>query len=208
MNRRLFLLGFVLLALGSSFGQAALVAAQEELPAEPVLAPGTPLRLVQPRLGIDAPIVPVGVTEDGSMAAPTDPTTVGWWSLGVDAEPDGNVVLAAHVNWGGINRVFALLHLAEPGEVFYLTDAAGVEHGYLVTWVRSYDANNAPLEEIFLPDAAGHQLTLITCGGRYDAENRQYLDRWVVRAQRIVHNPIEPSPDEAPPLEPESPPAP
>jgi hypothetical protein len=172
--------------------------------AEPVLAPGTPLRLVQPRLGIDARIVPVGTDENGAMAAPSDPATVAWWSLGFDAAAEGNVVLAGHVNWGGLTRVFAKLSEAQLDDVFYLTDATGTEHGYLVTWVRSYEAASAPLEEIFLPDAPGHQLTLITCGGRFDTAQRLYLDRWVVRAQRIEHSPVEePAPEStAAPAEP------
>jgi hypothetical protein len=202
-------------------GLAALPALAQEAPAEPAdtpsspeagapdaaaptatpgVAPGTPVRLVQPRLQIDAPIVPVGVDEEGAMASPPDPDTVAWWSLGADISAEGNVVLAAHVNWDGSLRVFGRLFLAQPGDVFYLTDAAGVEHGYLVTWTRTYDAETAPLEEIFLADAPGHQLTLITCGGRFDRPERQYLDRLVVRAQRI-----EPAPPTEPPAAPATP---
>ncbi len=174
------------LALGLYAASGAL--AQAGAPAQPSdspLSPGTPLRLVQPRLGIDAPIVPLGQTDDGAMAAPSDPDTIGWWSLGADASQEGNVVLAGHVNWAGRLRVFGRLDQAVPGDVFYLTDASGTEWGYVVIWKRLYDAQSAPLEEIFLPDAPGHQLTLITCGGRYILAAREYLDRIIVRAQRI-----------------------
>ena len=166
---------------------AAPAAAQEAPPAAaaPEPAPGAPVRLVQPRLGIDAPIVPLGLDADGAMAAPSDPDTVGWWSLGADTASDGNVVLAGHVNWGGRLRAFGRLFQAQPGDVFYVTDAIGEEYGYTVTWARMYDADSAPLDEIFLPDGPGHQLTLITCGGRFDSADRLYLDRLVVRAQRI-----------------------
>ena len=58
-------------------------------------APFAPARVRVPRIGIDAPVVPVTVRPDGLLAVPADVRTVGWWSAGA---PSGTVVLAGHVD--------------------------------------------------------------------------------------------------------------
>lgn len=152
-----------------------------------------PVRLAIPRLGVDAVVVPVGLEEDGAMAAPTDPDTVGWYEPGWGIGGPGNAVMGGHVDWGGIGRVFWGLRWLEPGDRVLAYDEHGAEYVYAVTWSRWYDASNAPLEEIFTLDAAP-QLTLITCGGQFDRSIRMYRSRLVVRAELVE---VVPPPTEA-----------
>jgi sortase (surface protein transpeptidase) len=51
-------------------------------------------------------------------------------------------------------------------------------------WTRLYEAESAPLDEIF-PTTPDEQLTLITCGGQFDQSIHMYLSRWVVRAEPV-----------------------
>ena len=64
-----------------------------------------------------------------------------------------------------------------------ITSADGGVLTFNVVWTRLYDAETAPLEEIFQQTSA-QEVTLITCGGRFDPAIRMYLERWVVRAIR------------------------
>ena len=134
-----------------------------------------------PRIGTHAPIVPLGLDDDGAMAAPVDPDTVGWWQDGPGLGGAGNMLLDGHVDWAGRLRVFGLLKQLTPGDEIWVTDAAGRTRPYGVVWTRLYEVDTAPLDEIFTT-APDEQLTLITCGGEFDQASRMYVSRWVVRA--------------------------
>lgn len=143
-----------------------------------------PVAIDIPRIGTHAAVLPLGEEDDGTMQAPTDPDTVGWYELGTGLGTPGNALLDGHVDWGGQLRVFGLLRQLGPGDVVQLTDADGQVYSYSVQWTKLYDANTAPLDEIFdqTPD---QEVTLITCGGAFDRDIHMYLSRVVVRATRI-----------------------
>jgi len=144
-----------------------------------------PLFIDIPRLGTHAPIVPLGLDEDGALAAPIDPDTVGWWQDGPGVGGLGNMLLDGHVDWAGRLRVFGLLKLLDTGDVISVTDSDGLTRSYSVVWTRLYDADTAPLDEIF-PTTPEEQLTLITCGGAFDHAAHMYVSRWVIRAAPIL----------------------
>ncbi len=152
--------------------------------ADPGSFGAVPIRIDIPKIGTHAEIVPLGLEDDGAtMAAPSDPDTVGWFQLGPGVGGQGNMLLDGHVDWGGRLRVFGLLKTLHPGDEIRITDATGLEKAYAVTWVQLYEAEPAPLEleEIF-PTTPDEQITLITCGGAFDQAVRMYVSRWVVRA--------------------------
>jgi hypothetical protein len=58
-----------------------------------------PTRLRIPAIGVDAPVLPVGVQSGGGLAIPPDPADVGWWAGGgFPGQPTGAVVLAGHID--------------------------------------------------------------------------------------------------------------
>jgi LPXTG-site transpeptidase (sortase) family protein len=136
-----------------------------------------------PTIGTHAQIVPLGQEDDGTMQSPTDPDTVGWYNLGTGIGAPGNALLDGHVDWGGRLRVFGLLRQLRPGDPIQITDTNGNVLNYSVAWTRLYDANNAPLDQIF-EQTSDEQVTLITCGGAFDQSAHMYVSRWVVRATR------------------------
>jgi sortase (surface protein transpeptidase) len=144
-----------------------------------------PVHLDIPRIGTHATVVPLGEEDDGTMAAPSDPDTVGWYELGVGVGAPGNALLDGHVDWGGRLRVFGLLRLLQPGDTFQITDADGNVLTYSVSWIRLFEADTAPLDDIF-EQTANEEVTLITCGGAFDPVAHMYVSRWVVRGVRIV----------------------
>ncbi len=52
---------------------------------------------------------------------------------------------------------------------------------FVVQWQRRYDAETAPVAEVFAQSDAT-EITLITCGGAFDRTTRRYLSRLMVRA--------------------------
>ena len=144
-----------------------------------------PVHLDIPRIGTHAAVVPLGEEDDGTMAAPDDPDSVGWYQLGVGVGTPGNALFDGHVDWGGRLRVFGLLRQLQPGDTFQITDADGNVLTYSVSWIHLFEADTAPLDDIF-EQTANEEVTLITCGGAFDPVAHMYVSRWVVRGVRIV----------------------
>ena len=155
--------------------------------AGPLAGVGTgtaPVILKIPAIGVEADVFPVGEAADGAMDVPPTPDTVAWWAPGFGMGVPGNVVLAAHVDWGGQLRVFGQLDQLGPGDQVVVVDDQLRELFYQVAWSRWVAAEGAPIDEIF--GSSDHpELTLITCGGRYDPATREYLDRLIVRASQV-----------------------
>lgn len=163
---------------------------QSEVRPEPGLVEPTgavrvaPIGLKIPTLGVDAAVLPVGLADDGAMDIPADPDTVAWWSLGYGTGELGNVVLAAHVDWGGQPRVFGLLDRLTLGNSVVVVDELAREFWYEVSSVRVVAADGAAVDEIF-GGSNDYELTLITCGGVFDQGRHEYLDRVIVRAHKV-----------------------
>ena len=163
----------------------------EPLPLAPLAGPlddmGTgavPVMLKIPVLGVEAEILPVGEDTDGAMVVPPRSDMVAWWALGFGTGVPGNVVLAAHVDWGGQVAVFGQLRHLERGDQIIVIDEQLRELVYQVVSSHWFAAEGAPVDEIF-GSSDRPELTLITCGGRFDPATRQYLDRLIVRASQI-----------------------
>jgi sortase (surface protein transpeptidase) len=181
------LAGLSLLQTGIARGQDGPVE-PDGSPSEPAGPAGfvahgiPPISLAIPDLGVDATVIGVALDDDGAMAVPPNPDAVAWYTLGPGMGVGGNVVFAGHIDWDGRPRVFGRLTNLRPDDAVLVVDAAGNGYEYRVEsahWVR---AEGAPVEEIFgQTDAA--TITLITCGGEYRPETREYLDRLIVRAR-------------------------
>jgi hypothetical protein len=190
---RLFLIVVVCLI---SMPFSALAQEEPELPPEaaptdeaaPVFEPPppqvAPVVLKIPAIGVDASVFPVGEDVEGAMDVPPTPDTVAWWSLGAGTGVPGNVVLAAHVDWGGRLRVFGLLHRLVAGDWVVVVDEQLREFTYEVVSSQWVAAEGAPVEAVF-SNSDIPELTLITCGGEFQPATRQYLDRLIVRARQI-----------------------
>jgi LPXTG-site transpeptidase (sortase) family protein len=164
---------------------ALLVVGPRPLSAEPISGV-VPVHVAIPKIGTDAAVVPLGLLDDGTLDAPSDPDTIGWFALGAGVGSPGNVILDGHVDWAGRLRVFGLLHNLRPGDEVLVTDERGVQLRYRVTWSVMVEPETAPLDEIYELTDQREELTLITCGGAFDPAEHMYVSRLVVRAERVI----------------------
>lgn len=142
-----------------------------------------PDRLTIDALGVDAPVVPVGVDDKGDLAIPEDVNTVGWYRYGPSpGAAVGSVVIAGHVDSAtqGVGELRALWN-ATPGMVVQVRQDGGPTVRYRVVSREIFVKGNVPLASLFSTGGAA-RLTLITCGGPFDEETRSYLDNVVVTA--------------------------
>jgi LPXTG-site transpeptidase (sortase) family protein len=116
-----------------------------------------------PRIGVDAPVVPIQSNEDRVLNPPRDPTVVGWWSDGAaPGKTRGSAVLVGHTvrNGGGVFDDVGDLSRGDAIEV----KRSGSTFGYRVksTDVLSKEEVARNAEEIFAQTGAG-RLVIITC---------------------------------------------
>jgi sortase (surface protein transpeptidase) len=143
--------------------------------------PPLPARLRIPSIGVDAPVVPVGLEPDGSMGIP-GAAEVGWFQPGVrPGSAEGSAVLAAHVDYAGRRGAFFDLRRLPEGAEVFVSGADGREVRFVVDERVQVDKQDLPVAELFRTRGPA-TLTLITCGGSFDRSARHYQDNIVVRA--------------------------
>ena len=134
--------------------------------------------------GIDLPVLPVGVADDGLMALPDTVYAVGWYEFGArPADRAGTTVLAGHVD----TKAEGLGPLAGCAP-----STRGRDHGdrgdgrsrrYRVTNVARSTRRGSGCTQIFARDGA-ETLVLITCGGPFDRPTG-YRDNVIVIATPV-----------------------
>lgn len=164
---------------------ATAAAPPEGAPAKPVrpLARSVPVGLRIPALGVDTPVMGLGLASDGTVQVPpvTDDDRAGWYRHSPTPGQVGPSVLLGHVTVGrygdGVFRHLARLHRGERIEARLVNGTAAE---FTVTAVRTVAKADFPTEDVY-GDVAGPELRLITCGGPRDGE--EYRDNVIVFAE-------------------------
>lgn len=145
----------------------------------------SPTRIEIPRLGVNAPVIGVATMPGGELDVPRDPQVVGWWQNGAKPGAEkGTAILAGHINYGGVQGALAHIGTLNPGDLVYITGITGGKTNrmsFKITGVRSYIKTALPYKEIFDQNSVG-RLSLVTCGGPFDARTGNYLDNIVAFA--------------------------
>lgn len=139
-----------------------------------------PVRVSIPRIGIDGPVVPVGIAADRQLDVPFA-QTAGWYQHSSLPATRGASVIAAHVDFSGQPGLFFNLRLAEIGDLIHIEDPDGTTRTYEVSDVVLYDKTDLPSEDLFR-STGDHALHLVTCGGTFDRFERSYRGNQVVTA--------------------------
>jgi LPXTG-site transpeptidase (sortase) family protein len=207
MRRATLVTGLALIMAGAAIVAYALLASEEDTAQAPVTAlpapadvvaspvptptlaphetpnPSAVVRLAMPTLGVDAPVVTLGVLPDGTMDSPHTPTDVAWYRFSAKPGDTGNAVFAAHVDYVRYGpAVFYRLRELQDGDPVTATLEDGSSFTYRVVSSVIYKADTAPVQEIVGP-TPGRTMTLITCTGVFNRNVLEYDKRLVVRAE-------------------------
>lgn len=142
----------------------------------PMAAAGSPIKLIVPRLQVNAPVVAISGSS-GALLPPSDPLMIGWWLEGPKpGDAQGTALLTGHtVHYGG----GAFDHLASlvAGDHFRIRTAKGVIT-YVVQGVRKYTTGRLARDSKSLFRITGDpRVLLITCS---NWNGTIYLDNTVV----------------------------
>jgi sortase (surface protein transpeptidase) len=163
-------------ATAGSAGAATTAAPPAEL--------GAPTRVTIPAIGVDAPLVGVGLKPDGAMQTP-DFGIAAWYDKGPKPGQPGPAVVLAHVDSKAHGPdVFYRLRELKPG------DRVSVHYAdrtttFAVTGKEETAKTALPTTRIW-NNATKPVLRLITCGGAFDRKAGSYLDNIIVYADELV----------------------
>jgi LPXTG-site transpeptidase (sortase) family protein len=148
------------------------------------VAPPTRVRIPAIDL-VTPPLERLGrVPADKSIALPTRPERAGWFKDGPRPGQPGPAVVIGHVDWNHGPAVFFRLREMKPGETVYVDRADGSTQEFRVTTVRQVAKTDFPTADVYAPDLQS-SLRLITCGGQFDYQARNYLDNVIVFASPV-----------------------
>ena len=143
------------------------------------------VRLEIPAIGVDAWVIRMGLDSNGVMEVPRDAQLVAWYDFTSQPGAPGNAVMSAHLDYRGSTAVFWRLgDLSDGDRIVVVIDGERVE--YVVSNIYSTRPEDADLRSIIGGRSGPETLTLITCGGVWDAAEGEYEQRVIVRATRIV----------------------
>ncbi len=155
-------------------------------------------RISIPSIHVDAPIGVRVVSADGQMPDPTGPSDVVWYDFqhmagfggvpgtGHNAVLAGHVDRAAYLDYAGVNYIgagiFYSLSDLDRGDLIEI-EVGGRTLRYIVAWTQNV-STEAEWGEYLASDVGIDSITLVTCGGEFDAEQHAYTKRTLVRATR------------------------
>ena len=167
LTRRLAAVSTALLVLSGGMVVGGLVVPSEEQPPRSAyrsLDPADPVLLLVPSLDIEAPVVPVALSEDLVLDPPRDVVDVGWWDA--SAQPGattGSTVIAGHAVSTGGGALDPLRGVRRGAVVDVRTEEGTMR--YLVQRKKVYDKEELAVNavDVFGQERGDGRLVLVSC---------------------------------------------
>ncbi|WP_435284761.1 class F sortase [Streptomyces koelreuteriae] len=146
------------------------------------LARSAPVRLLVPAIGVDTPVIRLGLAPDGTAEVPpiTADDRAGWYRHSPTPGQTGPSVILGHVTVGKYgDGVFRRLDRLRRGERIVARLENGTAAEFAVTAVRTTPKTDFPADDVY-GDVDRPELRLITCGGARTGDG--YADNVIVFA--------------------------
>lgn len=135
------------------------------------LPPSPPDRVRIPAIGVDTPLMGLGLTRQGSLDVPPPErkNLAGWYEAGTTPGERGTAIVAGHVDNKEGPAVFYELGALEKGRTIEVERRDGSVAVFTVHANEVYDAKDFPDEKVY-GAASRPELRVITCGGKYSKQ--------------------------------------
>lgn len=139
-----------------------------------------PAQLLIPAMRVHRPVEGVGVDRWGVMELPVNGWNAGWFKSGPTPGAPGDAVIEGHAGFPDQPMLFGKLATLKQGDKIIVVLADGSQRLFLVQSMAVLNVGSAPpgFGEPFGPP----RLTLITCTGHFNADQKFYSQRLVVEA--------------------------
>jgi LPXTG-site transpeptidase (sortase) family protein len=146
----------------------------------------TPVAMKITKAEVDAQVEAQPI-QDGVMLDPSGPFVIAWYEDTGKLGQETNLVFAGHLDYYNVGQaVFYHLGALDEGDEIQITGENEEIFTYTVEWARQYtvdELDSGAIQEI-VGKTQAENVSLITCGGEFDYNVGQYLQRYVVRAKR------------------------
>jgi LPXTG-site transpeptidase (sortase) family protein len=154
-------------------------------------APATGLRLIIPKIGVNAPVNYRVMGADGAMGIPNGKDDVVWYDFenfggmgGFPGIPGANALFSGHVDYHPhYTAVFWDLRQLVAGDEIDVQLLDGTLVRYVVQWT-TWIGDTDNFGQFAVNDGVD-ELTIVTCIGTFDSSTHNYSNRFVVRALRF-----------------------
>jgi sortase (surface protein transpeptidase) len=181
----LFCVGLGLGNATGSFSLAGLFRGPDWPPprAFPVLEPSRPLSIAIPSIKVEAPVRPVDLADDGSVAVPplAQHNQAGWFGRGPTPGQFGPAMIVGHADTRTSPSIFHDLARLRRGARVEVTRADRSVAVFRVTSIEHFDKDRLPVDRVY-GDYSRPALRLVTCTGRWLGGGIGYSDNLVVFA--------------------------
>jgi len=150
------------------------------------LARSVPSRLRIPKLGVNSPIMKLGLNADHTIQVPplSRPKMTGWWGGGPTPGEKGASVILGHNVGNGRPSVFEKLGTLKPGDQVQVTRGNGSVATFEITKLEQIAKSRFPTEKVY-GKLSYPGIRLITCGGRFDSSWGHHVDN-IIAYGRLV----------------------
>lgn len=129
----------------------------------------------------------------GQMLDPSGPWVVSWYEGTAPVGARGNAVMSGHVDyWEVGDAVFYRVSQLQPGARIDVVGQDGTTYTYELEYIERIETATLTPERLNSPEIVGQTdyaaLTLITCGGEFDYDRGEYLQRDILRARLVSTN--------------------
>jgi LPXTG-site transpeptidase (sortase) family protein len=150
------------------------------------LARSLPTAIDVPAIDARSSLVSLGLNADKTVEVPPvdHPLQAGWYEYGPTPGEVGPAVILGHIDGDHQKGIFWRLHEMKAGDQVHVDRADGGRLTFTVAKVDQIAKKEFPTEAVY-GNTNEPELRLITCGGKYDAASRNYLDNVIVYAKLV-----------------------
>lgn len=140
-----------------------------------------------PSIEARSSLVQLGLNADRTIEVPPvdEPLQAGWYRYSPTPGQVGPAVILGHIDGNHQKGIFWRLHEMKAGDQVQVGRGDGGTLTFTVTKVDQVAKSSFPTEAVY-GNTTDPELRLITCGGAYDAANRNYLDNIIVYAKVVT----------------------
>jgi sortase (surface protein transpeptidase) len=140
-----------------------------------------PVHVEIPSIGVNAPLIGLGLDAHRALEVPERFDVAGWWTGGSRPGERGPAVIVGHVDSRTGPAVFYPLRELRRGAAVIVRRRDGSRVRFTVLGSERYPKDHFPTARVYGPTRRP-TLRLITCSGDFDHSTGHYLDNTVVYA--------------------------
>jgi LPXTG-site transpeptidase (sortase) family protein len=137
-----------------------------------------PVQLLIPSMRVNRPVEAVGVNRNGVLDLPSNGWNAGWYKGSPVPGAPGDAVIQGHAGYPGEPMLFGNLVRLTRGDKIIIVLADGSQQFFLVESMAVVPIGTGHVVDLGGPP----RLTLLTCTGHFDQNQKYYTQRLVLQA--------------------------